>query len=221
LPHPEPSLPAARPRESGPTLAHAIPPPPTVEQPMPGGGAGDDDDDSTSISTPPVAPGNERILTGEQRVLNTMQRNVARAATEDALETGKAHELMDATAPLPDEGDSVVGVEPPPPPDYGERSVAATDVHEIPTEAVERVAATEVHDIPTEAELAAAIAGADAAEQRRAIPLSTAPASLPPPAADSAAAAAGPTPACPQCDAPMAWVEEHLRFYCKQCRMYF
>jgi hypothetical protein len=32
---------------------------------------------------------------------------------------------------------------------------------------------------------------------------------------------AGPTPACPQCEAPMAWVEEHLRFYCKPCRMYF
>jgi hypothetical protein len=51
-------------------------------------------------------------------------------------------------------------------------------------------------------------------------PLSTAPASLPPPKAANIPAS-GPTPACPQCEAPMAWVEEHLRFYCKSCRMYF
>ena len=52
------------------------------------------------------------------------------------------------------------------------------------------------------------------------VPLSTAPASLPPPRVTSVQTN-GPTPACPQCEAPMAWVEEHLRFYCKQCRMYF
>ncbi|MDB4958925.1 MAG: hypothetical protein JWO36_6494 [Myxococcales bacterium] len=51
-------------------------------------------------------------------------------------------------------------------------------------------------------------------------PVSTAPSSLPPPK-DQPAASSGPTPACPQCEAPMAWVEEHLRFYCKHCRMYF
>lgn len=52
------------------------------------------------------------------------------------------------------------------------------------------------------------------------VPISTAPASLPPPKkaapADSELAAA-----CPQCEAAMAWVEEHLRFYCGECRMYF
>nr|MBA3453059.1 hypothetical protein [Deltaproteobacteria bacterium] len=52
------------------------------------------------------------------------------------------------------------------------------------------------------------------------ISVSTASDSLPPPKPDEAVAA-GPTPACPQCEAPMAWVEEHLRFYCKSCRMYF
>ena len=52
------------------------------------------------------------------------------------------------------------------------------------------------------------------------VPISTAPASLPPPKS-AAIPASGPTPACPQCEAPMAWVEEHLRFYCKSCRMYF
>lgn len=53
------------------------------------------------------------------------------------------------------------------------------------------------------------------------IPLSTADASLPPPVSASGGVSSGPSPACPQCEAPMAWVEEHLRFYCKSCRMYF
>lgn len=52
------------------------------------------------------------------------------------------------------------------------------------------------------------------------VPISTAPSSLPPPKATQTTSS-GPTPACPQCEAPMAWVEEHLRFYCKSCRMYF
>lgn len=51
------------------------------------------------------------------------------------------------------------------------------------------------------------------------LPISTAPESLPPP--PEAQAAGGPSPACPQCEAPMRWVEEHLRFFCKSCRMYF
>jgi hypothetical protein len=50
--------------------------------------------------------------------------------------------------------------------------------------------------------------------------ISTAPSHLSPPK-PTEVAASGPTPACPQCESPMAWVEEHLRFYCKQCRMYF
>jgi hypothetical protein len=52
------------------------------------------------------------------------------------------------------------------------------------------------------------------------VPLSTAPRSLPPPKV-MLEETGGPSPACPQCEAPMAWVDEHLRFYCKQCRMYF
>jgi hypothetical protein len=52
------------------------------------------------------------------------------------------------------------------------------------------------------------------------VPVSTASPELPPPD-EAVAATSGPTPACPQCEAPMAWVEEHLRFYCKSCRMYF
>jgi hypothetical protein len=52
------------------------------------------------------------------------------------------------------------------------------------------------------------------------LPISTAPDSLPPPR-DNKQQTSGPSPACPQCESPMAWVEEHLRFYCKSCRMYF
>jgi hypothetical protein len=52
------------------------------------------------------------------------------------------------------------------------------------------------------------------------VPITTASSSLPPPSA-AQVATSGPSPACPQCEAPMAWVEEHLRFYCKACRMYF
>ncbi|HSK00631.1 MAG TPA: hypothetical protein VK932_05295 [Kofleriaceae bacterium] len=52
------------------------------------------------------------------------------------------------------------------------------------------------------------------------VPISTAPSSLPPPS-EKQSATSGPSPACPQCEAPMAWVEEHLRFYCKSCKMYF
>ena len=51
------------------------------------------------------------------------------------------------------------------------------------------------------------------------LPISTAPDSLPPPSESELGG--GPTPACPQCESPMGWVEEHLRFYCKSCRMYF
>jgi len=51
------------------------------------------------------------------------------------------------------------------------------------------------------------------------LPISTAPDSLPPPKDQKQQT--GPSPACPQCESPMAWVEEHLRFYCKSCRMYF
>src|SRR5690606_35826338 len=47
------------------------------------------------------------------------------------------------------------------------------------------------------------------------VPISTAPSSLPPPATLESTPS-GPRPACPQCESPMAWVEEHLRFYCKE-----
>jgi hypothetical protein len=47
---------------------------------------------------------------------------------------------------------------------------------------------------------------------------STAPADLPPPA--PGLVASGPVPACPHCESPTLWVDEHLRFYCRTCRLY-
>jgi hypothetical protein len=75
----------------------------------------------------------------------------------------------------------------------------------------------------TEVELEAARASTTSVISSAAPPakptISTAPESLPPP--PEGAPSSGPSPACPQCEAPMAWVEEHLRFFCKSCRMYF
>jgi len=51
------------------------------------------------------------------------------------------------------------------------------------------------------------------------VPRSTAPPDLSPPTLEQLAAD-GPMPACPICDAPMSWVEKHLRFFCSSCRMY-
>ena len=58
------------------------------------------------------------------------------------------------------------------------------------------------------------------AERAAHVPISTAPTSLPPPK-QLESTQSGPTPACPQCESPMSWVDEHLRFYCRSCRMYF
>ena len=73
-------------------------------------------------------------------------------------------------------------------------------------------------DLPLPNDVADDLA-ADAKAPRAKPPMSTAPESLPPPKLDSQAN--GPSPACPQCESPMDWVDEHLRFYCKSCRMYF
>jgi hypothetical protein len=60
----------------------------------------------------------------------------------------------------------------------------------------------------------------DPPERAPKVPLSTAPTTLPPPK-QLDAMPSGPSPACPQCESPMSWVDEHLRFYCRECRMYF
>jgi len=99
-------------------------------------------------------------------------------------------------------------------------TVARESASEIDTIARERVSASELGDSTSPGLERAKPSEPDVAVAAPNIPVSTAPASLPPPS-DQQAVAVGPSPACPQCEAPMAWVEEHLRFYCRSCRMYF
>ena len=90
--------------------------------------------------------------------------------------------------------------------------VSSTDVEGLPT--VRPPTATEMHSpAPTASE-------PPTEREKPKPPISTAPQSLPPPT-EKQQVTSGPSPACPQCEAPMAWVEAHLRFYCKSCKMYF
>jgi hypothetical protein len=54
----------------------------------------------------------------------------------------------------------------------------------------------------------------------RSVPEAPAPAIDSAPATNPDAAPAGPVPACPNCDGPTDWNDEHLRFYCRKCRLY-
>ena len=95
-----------------------------------------------------------------------------------------------------------------------EAEVARQSMSEIATVARERISSRELMTGDSTSETATPVAEAPK------IPITTASSSLPPPK-EKQVATSGPSPACPQCEAPMAWVEEHLRFYCKSCRMYF
>jgi hypothetical protein len=147
----------------------------------------------------------------EKPVTSTMETQPAPADSvdEDAMTVGRDKvsrtdlelptvrpptETSPSTPPAPEP--AAVDVEAP-----TERAVPN---HEKPTE---RAASKPDHEKPTE-------------RAATKVPISTAPDSLPPPT-EKQAAASGPSPACPQCEAPMAWVEAHLRFYCKSCKMYF
>jgi hypothetical protein len=105
-----------------------------------------------------------------------------------------------------------------------EAEIARQSMSEIATVARERISSRELMTGDSTSETAAAAAAAEPAAAPAAaatkIPLTTASSTLPPPN-EKQVATSGPSPACPQCEAPMAWVEEHLRFYCKSCRMYF
>ena len=90
---------------------------------------------------------------------------------------------------------------------------------ELMTTARDKVSSTDVEGVPTVRPPAAADEAPTEREKPKP-PLSTAPQSLPPPT-EKQQVTSGPSPACPQCEAPMAWVEAHLRFYCKSCKMYF
>jgi hypothetical protein len=99
-----------------------------------------------------------------------------------------------------------------------EAEVARQSMSEIATVARERISSRELMTGDSTSETADESAAPATAAPK--IPITTASSSLPPPK-EKQVATSGPSPACPQCEAPMAWVEEHLRFYCKSCRMYF
>ena len=150
--------------------------------------------ESTSFAQKPQKP-----------VTSTMETQPAPADSvdEDALTVGRDKvsitDMVPAVRPPTETSPST----PPAPdvPDHEKPTERAAD-HEKPTER-----APADHEKPTE-------------RAPTKVPISTAPDSLPPPT-EKQAAASGPSPACPQCEAPMAWVEAHLRFYCKSCKMYF
>ena len=116
------------------------------------------------------------------------------------------------------------GISEPPTPDDDTDSVETAGRERVDIDANDPVAAPPAKATPPglAASATPALAAAAAAKPSEPVkpPLSTAPASLPPPKT-ATLPVSGPTPACPQCESPMAWVEEHLRFYCKSCRMYF
>jgi hypothetical protein len=138
-----------------------------------------------------------------------------RATTEadDRLETGmRQTEAFDAVGERTD-----IGLVPTPEPPPVDEPVDATDQTKPPETLLERNPKAATPLAPAPVAVAVAVAVEPAAPR---IPITTAPSTLPPPKKVTETTS-GPTPACPQCEAPMAWVDEHLRFYCKSCRMYF
>ena len=141
--------------------------------------------------------------------------DVLTAANEPALRPS----MTNATTPFPRLSEQIVASSPRPRSraelsDMSELA-ALTERPASPTAAQTVVEAPEPDSVPSTGP-ASPIGTADLAP-----PDDLAPASAALPASDVPAPASGPSPACPQCDAPMAWVEEHLRFYCKSCKMYF
>ena len=147
----------------------------------------------------------------------------ATVARDDGASAGDIGDHTDASVQAP-ELDAAIGdhtdasLPLPPAPRPGTASDLIETRERAKQESIELPLATGDSTSPETAPTAAPERAADAKEPK--IPVSTAPESLPPPEANQVASS-GPSPACPQCEAPMAWVEEHLRFYCKSCRMYF
>ena len=164
------------------------------------------------IQPPPIAPLKPKPLFGAMVKPLTQPPPFAQKALYNTKPIPK-QELDEPRATDTDPGGAPVVV-----PDVGD----STDVN-VPLDEAGPVATVEAPSRDSATDIATiAVEKFSAAELDdlggKHLPISTAPAELPPPAEVKAG---GPSPACPQCEAPMAWVEEHLRFYCKSCRMYF
>ncbi len=174
---------------------------------------------------PEAAPTTPKTLAGAAMPAKPSSPKLpVRAETDpaDHFETVEREKEVDPTnetaAAPPEVGDSTDASAAPAPEAESTAVSEPLDTDQAPVVRAESESdSAETNYIPKQ-EPAAEIPAAAAPEAPK-IPITTAPDSLPPP--KQATTTSGPTPACPQCEAPMAWVEEHLRFYCKSCRMYF
>jgi hypothetical protein len=220
--------PPVRPNKpSVPMPARAIPRPPATIASMAVPPPLDDDEPFDAMKTyqrekePPPRPSTppSRLLTEEPAI----DTDVAQAIGEDEVspETFESptHESPSfaAKSRAPGPVSTTMQTQPVPPDDDDPPStrtragLASTDL-DLPTTRPPTETSTAIEQIPEPPK-------AEPPKEPK-LPISTADKSLPPPS-EKQQATTGPSPACPQCEAPMAWVEAHLRFYCKSCKMYF
>ena len=194
-------------KRSKPTITYAVPPPPTMDtQPPP--------------VKLPAGQGKVRLSTEQDDRLETAMRETEAITAVEIDAEAKAAAVAKRGDARPESVTGQLAGQ------VGDRTDVGVEMPDGKTGQTAEMASAEqdapAADAPAEPPPPAAPAPPAPASRSSAphVPISTAPASLPPPK-EANVATSGPTPACPQCEAPMAWVEEHLRFYCKQCRMYF
>jgi hypothetical protein len=203
---PRPGAPA--PRASQPTLAHAVPPMPQIDSPP------------AQLRAETEADGRLDAAMRETDFITAVEidaeaKAAAKATRSHEIEGAGSEEATGIGEPPIHEGPVVARTA------SEERAAMTADARGNDSDAVETAGREGIDmDAPSPAGAASAPGSRSTPAPRIKPPLSTAPPSLPPPKTANIPAT-GPTPACPQCEAPMAWVEEHLRFYCKSCRMYF
>lgn len=197
---------AASPPRS-PTLATAVPPPP-VET---------DDKPSTAAvalpTTPPKPRADTDARTGKNRIVDATEPNLPAAPPRASTEVEAVDAVRETTA------QTLMAPEPPPPRDP-EDLLKTFEANPKSFDRSAKEPSAAGASASPQAPIPTLERTAGPGERAVQVPISTAPSTLPPPK-QLDAEPSGPSPACPQCEAPMSWVEEHLRFYCRQCRMYF
>ena len=138
--------------------------------------------------------------------------DVRTTAVERVSEPALRPSMANATTPFPRMSEELIASSPRPP-----SRAELSEMLELAALAERAAPPTDAHPVAPSPALAADLDPPTGP----ASPIVTAAADLPPPDPAPASTSSGPSPACPQCDAPMAWVEAHLRFYCKSCKMYF
>lgn len=219
--------PTAAPPPRSPTLATAVPPMPiTDSQPVLGRPSTEDDDAPPLKLTPPAnaKPAKRRsdteMRTGKNRIADATDVGIPAAPEPagDVVDDAKpAPPPVERTAETP-----VVAVTDKQPGEQTAQTLMAPEPkRRDPEDLMRTIEQGSKSPLPggERPQTATPIPTVDA-ERAAQLPISTAPTSLPPPK-QLDAVPSGPSPACPQCEAPMSWVDEHLRFYCRSCRMYF